>query len=99
MEAVGGVLKRVVEQLGLESSLNGWRAVDAWSRIVGPRIARHTQCVGFSEGTLRVEVASAPWMHELSYLERDLVQRMNRALGAGTVRQVRFVVPRGGVLP
>jgi predicted nucleic acid-binding Zn ribbon protein len=99
MEAVGGVLRRVVEQLGLEPSLKGWQAVDAWPEVVGPRIARHTKCVGFSEGTLRVEVASAPWMHELSYLERDLIARLDRALGAGTVRRIRFVVPRGGVLP
>jgi len=98
MEAIGGVLRRVVGQLGLERNLQGWRAVAAWPEVVGPRISRHTRCIGFGDGTLRVEVESAPWMHELGYLERELKERLNRFLGGPCVREVRFVVPRGGIL-
>jgi predicted nucleic acid-binding Zn ribbon protein len=98
MEAVGGVLARVIQQLGLETGLKGWKAAEDWPRIVGGRIARHTRCVGFSDGTLRVEVESSSWMHELGYLERDLVRKVNRHLGAELVREVKFVVPRGGIL-
>ena len=98
MEAVDGVLRRVVSQLGLDTGLQGWRAVEAWPGVVGPRIARHTRCVGFGEGTLRVEVESAPWMHELGYLERELKERLNRHLGEPCIQSIRFVVPRGGIL-
>jgi predicted nucleic acid-binding Zn ribbon protein len=98
MEAIGGVLRRVVGELGLERDLQGWRAVEAWAGVVGPRIARHTRCVGFGEGTLRVEVEGAPWMHELSYLERELKERLNQHLGQSCVRAIRFVIPRGGIL-
>ena len=98
MEAVGGVLARVVRQLGLERELKGWNAAADWPSIVGPRIARHTRCVGFSDGTLRVEAESSSWMHELGYLERELVRKLNRHLGADLVREVKFVVPRGGIL-
>jgi predicted nucleic acid-binding Zn ribbon protein len=98
MEAVGGVLQRVVGQLGLEQDLQGWRAVHAWPAVVGPRIARHARCVWFGEGTLRVEVESAPWMHELTYLERELKERLNQHMGESCIRAIRFVVPRGGIL-
>lgn len=98
MEAVGGVLQRVVRQLGLERELQGWNAAQEWSRLVGARIARHTRCIGFHDGSLRVEVESSAWMHELSYLERDLVRRINQKSGSDLVREVRFVVPRGGIL-
>lgn len=98
MENVAGVLKRVVRDLGLERDIEGWKAAEDWPRIVGARIARRTRCVGFKDGTLRVEVESSAWMHELGYLERDLIQKINRHLGAEHVRQVKFVIPRGGIL-
>ena len=98
MEQVGGVLRRVVRDLGLEKQLQGWKAAEDWPRIVGARIARRTRCVGFKDGTLRVEVESSAWMHELGYLERDLIRKINQHLGAELVREVKFIIPRGGIL-
>ena len=76
----------------------GWRAVEEWAGVVGARIARHTHAVGFREGVLRVEVEGSAWMHELGFLQRKLIQKINRHLGRETVREIRFVVPRGGNL-
>ena len=98
MEAIAGVLSRVLKQLGLADELTGWRAVQEWPEVVGPRVSRHTRAVGFGEGTLRVEVEGSAWMHELGFLKRDLISRLNRHLGSELVRDVRFVVPRGGIL-
>ena len=95
-EAVGGVLGRVLEKLGLAREMTGWQAVEAWPKLVGPRVARHARAVAFRNGTLHVEVEGSAWMQELSYLKRDLVQRINRELGGEHVRDVRFSPPRGG---
>ncbi len=98
MEAVSGVLPRVLKQLGLEQGLLGWRAVSEWAEVVGPRLARRTRAVAFHEGVLQIEVEGSPWMHELGFLKRDLVSKVNRHLGSRLVKDVRFVVPRGGIL-
>ena len=98
MEGIGGVLSRVVRDLGLEREMQGWTAAEAWPRIVGPRIARHTRCAWFHEGVLRVETESSAWTHELGYLEPELIRKINRFLGTDVVREVKFVVPRGGIL-
>ena len=98
MEALSGVLSRVLRGLGLDREFDGWRAVDEWPRLVGSRMARHTRAVAFREGTLRVEVEGSAWMHELGFLKRDLIIRINQHLGSDLVRDVRFVVPRGGTL-
>jgi hypothetical protein len=37
-------------------------------------------------------------MHELGLLKPDLMRKVNQHLGARLVRNVRFVVPRGGIL-
>ena len=96
MEAISGVLSRVLRQLGLEQELQGWRAVEDWPQLVGPRVSRHTRPLGFHEGTLRVEVEGSAWMHELNFLKRELIRQVNQRLGAELVQDVRFV-PRGGI--
>ncbi len=95
-EAVGGILGRVLHKLGLSREMSGWRAVEAWPELVGPRVARHARAVAFREGTLQVEVEGSAWMQELGYLKRDLVRRINQHLGAEDVRDVRFTLPRRG---
>ena len=96
VEAVGGVLGRVLHKLGLSREMSGWRAVEAWPELVGPRVARHARAVAFREGTLQVEVEGSAWMQELGYLKRDLVRRINQQLGCEEVRDLRFTLPRGG---
>ena len=98
MEAVAHVLSRLFRQLGLQGEIEGWRAVQEWTDVVGPRVSHHTRAVGFRDGTLRVEVEGSAWMQELGFLKRDLMARINRHLGAELVREVRFVIPRGGTL-
>jgi predicted nucleic acid-binding Zn ribbon protein len=98
VESLSSVLPRVFKQLGLEEGLLGWRAVHEWEQAVGPRIARHTRAVAFREGVLQVEVEGSAWMHELGFLKVDLMRKINRHLGSRLVRNVRFVLPRGGIL-
>jgi predicted nucleic acid-binding Zn ribbon protein len=97
MEAVASVLSRLMQKLGLSAELEGWRAVEEWHRLVGPRVGRHTRAVSFRNGALLVEVEGSAWMHELSFLKRDLIQRVNRYLGADRVREVKLILARGGI--
>ncbi len=98
VETLASILSRLLTRVGLEEDFQGWRAVEDWPRLVGKRIADHTRAVGFREGTLRVEVEGSAWMHELGYLKHELIRRINRELGSDRIRDVRFVIPRGGVL-
>jgi predicted nucleic acid-binding Zn ribbon protein len=98
METISIVLSRALVRLGLENEWQGWRAVDEWSYAVGPRVSKHTRAVGFRDGALSVEVEGSAWIHELGFLKRELVRRINRHLGSNLVREVRLIVPRGGIL-
>jgi predicted nucleic acid-binding Zn ribbon protein len=95
---MAGVLPRVLRQLGLEEGLLGWRAVREWEQVVGPRVSRHTRAIAFRDGVLQIEVEGSAWMHELGFLKTDLMRKVNRHLGSRLVRNIRFVVPRGGIL-
>ena len=97
MQTTGSIVGRLLRDLGLEKDLLGWRAVQEWSEVVGPRIARHTHAASFHDGTLRVEVEGSAWQYELGFLERRLMQELERRLGAPLVRRIQFVRARGGI--
>ena len=93
-EGIGGVLGRVLDQLGLSREMTGWQAVEAWPKLVGPRVARHARAVAFRGGTLHVEVEGSAWMQELTFLKSDLARRINQHVGSELVRDVRLSLPR-----
>lgn len=95
MEPVSRVLPRVLRELGLEQDVLGWRAVHEWARIVGPRVASRTRATACRDGILHVEVEGSAWMHELGFLKRHLIERINADLGGAHVRDVRFLASRG----
>ncbi|HET7226668.1 MAG TPA: DUF721 domain-containing protein [Candidatus Eisenbacteria bacterium] len=96
MERAPAVLARVLGRYGLDRELPGWQAVERWAEVVGPRVARRTRAVAFRDGTLVVEVDGSSWMHHMRFMERDVLRNLEAVIGAGHVRALRFVVPRGG---
>jgi len=97
MDSLATILPGLMRRLGLEEGARGWRAVTEWPALAGERIARRTRATSFRDGVVTVEVEGSAWMHELSFLKPELVRRANQLLGAGTVREVRFVLARGGI--
>ena len=97
MQRLGELLPVVLRGLGIERELKGWQAVETWADALGPAIARKTHAVSYHEGVLEVEVEGSSWRHELGYLERDLVRRLNERLGAALVQRLRFTINRGGI--
>lgn len=98
MESLKNVLQRALRDRGIGDELLGWDAVQQWPRIVGPRIAGRSRAVAYRQGVLTVEVDGSAWMHELGVLKRQLLRTLNRELGPNAVRELRYVVPRGGIL-
>ena len=97
MQPASSIVPRLLRDLGLEQGLLGFRAVNEWPEIVGPRIARRTRAIDFENGVLRIEVEGSAWRFELGFLERRLLQELERRLGARAVRKLHFVQPRGGI--
>ena len=85
-----------MRELKLDTGAAGWRAVAEWPAIAGERVARRAHATSFRDGVLTIEVEGSAWMHELGYLERDLVHRVTRHVGAEIVRRLRFVRASGG---
>lgn len=97
MESLAHILPSLIKGLGLEDGAAGWRAVSEWPALAGAPIARRSRATSYRDGVLTVEVEGSAWMHELAFQKRELVKRANQHLGAEVVREVRFVLSRGGI--
>lgn len=64
-----------------------------WAEIVGPELAAHTTPETLRDGELTVAADSTAWATQLRLLAVQLVRRLNRELGDGTVARVRVRGP------
>jgi predicted nucleic acid-binding Zn ribbon protein len=92
LEPLGGMLAEVLDKLGLSGQLVEYQAVMAWSKVVGANVGQHARAEWIEKGELIVRVDSHVWIQELTFLKPEIIQKLNSALGAETVKDIRFVI-------
>ncbi|MBV6521122.1 MAG: hypothetical protein MNPFHGCM_01249 [Gemmatimonadaceae bacterium] len=92
---IGEAISGFLSGSGLGTRVSQAQVVLRWSELVGPRIAAVSRALAVTaDGVLLVAVTSHPWMTELSLLERELLDAINRAAPSTPVRQIRFQLAR-----
>ena len=87
-------LDRTLRDLGLDKRLKAEQLAARWAEIVGPAVAKIAAPVQFRNGTLFIDVGDHLWMQELKFQERELIERLNQALGESLVRRLFFQLAR-----
>ena len=94
-EPIGTAMSSFLRQTGLAKRLDQTRILSAWPSLVGEQIAAVSSAeLVTKDGILFVAVSSHPWMSELSMMERDLLEAVNRAIPDAPIRQIRFQLVR-----
>ena len=92
-EQLGDTLRRFLDQRGLAKRVGQATALEAWPEVVGPAVAAAARPLSVTaDGTLIVAVRSAAWMNELSFMERDLLEALNRANPAAPLSRIRWQI-------
>lgn len=65
------------------------RVQEIWERATGPAIASAARPTGERDGVLTVSCDASVWAQELDLMAGELVPRLNAALGAETIRELR----------
>jgi predicted nucleic acid-binding Zn ribbon protein len=65
------------------------RVQEIWVRAAGSAIAASARPTAEREGVLTVTCAAAVWAQELDLMSAQLIPRINDALGAEAVRELR----------
>jgi len=90
---LGDALRRFLDQQGLPKRTGQATAMAAWPCVVGPAVAAAARpLVVTSDGTLIVAVRSSAWMNELSLMERDLLEALNRANPSAPLTKIRWQI-------
>jgi predicted nucleic acid-binding Zn ribbon protein len=90
---LGEVLAGYLRAAGLEERLEQAAVVEAWPRLVGPRIAEVAvpESVG-ADGTLLVRVQSSAWRQELSLMTPEVLALLNANRTSGRIRRIRWLL-------
>ncbi len=64
----------------------------AWPAVVGEAVAAHSRPLSITDGVLTIAVDDPGWATQLSYLQTQLVARVEAAVGPGQVGSVRVRV-------
>lgn len=63
-----------------------------WDNAVGDVIAQNARPKAFKGSLLLVHVNSTPWMHQLQFLKKDIIKKINTALGKDLVKDIIFKI-------
>ena len=67
-----------------------------WDSAVGRQIAAKARPVSFRDGVLTVAVVNAPWMQQLTFLKKGMIDKLNERLGRDLVHDIYL---KAGVPP
>lgn len=87
-------LEQSLHELGIERRFKAEQIMLLWPKIVGPTVAKIALPAQCKNGTLFIDVADNIWMQELKFQERDLIGRLNEALGEPLVRRLFLQLAR-----
>jgi hypothetical protein len=95
-DSLAAVLDRIAPRLGLQAKLWELRLRQRWPSILGEMIAAHTAPERIRFKKLYVLVESSVWSQQLTFLKRELLDKIARATEPGLVEDLVF---RVGELP
>ena len=86
---IAGAVERLAAELQPDTPLA--RIQGVWDDALGPVLAPHATPLRERDGRLTVFCPDAVWMHELTLMGPELVDRLNGALGDALVHELRCV--------
>jgi predicted nucleic acid-binding Zn ribbon protein len=87
------VMKDVVADLGWQEATAGANTIARWPELVGPEIADHVRAVRMEGSTLVVQAESTAWANQMRLLLSQVHERLDEALGEGTVQEITVLGP------
>ena len=86
--ALGELVPRVLDELGLEAAQALARLCQRWEAIVGAETARHAQPAGLRGPVLEVAAESSAWCHALVLRREEILAALAAELGDDAPREL-----------
>jgi len=89
---IGDILNNVLKTCRSDCDVELSKIWNLWESAVGDVIAKNTKPEAFKGKLLLVHVNSPPWMHQLQFLKKDIIKKVNHVLGKELVQDIRFKI-------
>jgi len=89
---IGSIVDKVLNQCRCESDMEMTEVWRLWESAVGKAIAENARPAAFKGRMLLVHVTSSTWIHELQFLKKDIIRKVNDALGEEQVEEIKFKI-------
>ena len=76
-EHVRGLVSGIIGKLEKGSVKKANAVTDAWCRAVDDNVKGHAKPVSFKKGVLVVIVESAPWLYQLTFNKKKILEKFN----------------------
>jgi predicted nucleic acid-binding Zn ribbon protein len=87
---LGSLISDVCRKIGMTEAYEEYKTLQIWNIIVGETISNVTTVEKIKDGDLFVKVNNPSWRMELNYRKRDIVSRLNKAIGYEMIRTIIF---------
>ena len=89
---IGSILNDVLKTLRPEADGGLVQVWQLWDDVVGRAIAENARPAAFKGKLLLVHVASSPWIHQLQFLKKEIIEKLNAALGQELIKDLKFKI-------
>jgi len=87
---LGSLMSDVYRKIGRTEAYDEYKTLQIWEKVVGDTIAKVTVIEKMKDGELYVRVRNPSWRMELNFRKRDIVNRLNKAIGYEMIRAIIF---------
>ncbi|MFM2208095.1 MAG: hypothetical protein RL213_2070 [Bacteroidota bacterium] len=89
-QTFGQAFKDWLKSSDMDEKFRTTGILEAWPRLMGPMIAKHTVSVRINNGVLHLVVDSAPLRQELLQSRESILRMLNEEAGAEVVKEIVF---------
>lgn len=91
-QSITDLLSEFLKDNNLEQHFLEKKIIEAWPVVLGQTVARYTGKMNVNNGVLFVHVQSAPLRQELFNCRFQLVERLNKTVGAeNVIKDIRLL--------
>lgn len=89
---IGSIIGDVLNKYRHETDADLVRVWQIWDDIVGTVIAQNAKPAAFKGRILLVHVSSSAWIHQLQFLKKEMITKLNDSLGKTLVKDLKFKI-------
>jgi len=89
---IGRIVEDVLKSYRRESDSELIRVWQVWDGAVGDAIAQNAKPAAFKGRLLLVHATSPIWIHQLQFLKKEIIVKLNNALGKSLVDDLKVKI-------